>query len=342
MSEQTLDISWQTIVKVFIAGFALYVLFLARDIVIWFFFALVISLLMEPAINFLRKLRFPKVIAVILVYVSIFGAVGLLILITAPIFAFEIKQFAQNIPEYFENINPLLKDLGLNVAKDFEGFTLTLVSQLQESSTSIIKAITIFFGGIASTIVIFVFAFYISLEHKGPERFLSLLTPKKYEHAVLTIFEKAQFQVSGWFGARVLACLFVGIVSFIIFFLFGIKYSLILALISGALTFVPFIGPLITALLVLLFVGVSNSWLVAIYLVVALIIIQQIENSIVTPLLMKKFLDLPPVLVLVAILVGGKMFGLLGIIFVVPVFGIIYEFLKDFLEKRKKSQMEVV
>lgn len=338
-NRQTLDVSWETIIKVFIAGFILYILFLVRDIVVWFFFALIISLLLDPAVNFLRRMRIPKVLAVILVYLSIFGVLALIIYLTAPVFAFEIKQFTQNIPEYFEKTSPLLRDLGFDVAKDFESLTSGLVSQLQESSTSIVKAISMFFGGIASTILIFVFAFYISLEDKGPERFLALLAPKKYEHVILTIFEKAQIQVSGWFGARILACLFVGIISFIIFFLFGIKYSFILALISGTLNFVPFVGPLITGVLVFLSVGVSESWIVAMYIVVALYIIQAVENNIVTPLLMKKIIDLPPILVLISLLVGGTIFGILGMIFVVPVFGIIYEFSKDFLEKRKEEMV---
>ncbi len=334
-NRQTLDISWQTIVKVFMTGFVLYLLFLARDVAVWFFFALVISILLEPAVNFLRKTKMPKIIAVIIVYTAIFGVVGILVYITAPVFIFEIKQFSSNIPTYFEKSNPILQSLGFEVSKKFEDFTVTLISQLEESSTSIIRAITLFFGGIASTFLIFVFAFYISLTEKGPERFLTLLAPKKYEQTIVTIFERAQLKVAGWFGARVLACLFVGVMSFIVFILFGVKYSFILALISGALTFIPFIGPLITALLVLLFIGVSDSFFVATYIVVALTIIQGIENNFITPILMKKFLDLPPILVLISILVGGKIFGILGIIFVVPVFGIIYEFTKEFLEKRK-------
>src|SRR3989344_2183294 len=332
---QTLDISWETITKVFLAGFVLYLLYLTRDIVVWFFFALIISILLEPAVSFLQKMRLPKILAVILVYLSIFGALGLVIYLISPAFVFEIQQFAQNIPLYFEKINPALSSFGIGVSNNFQDFTLSFVNQIKDSSTSIIRAITVFFGGIASTFLIFVFAFYVSLEEKGPERFLVLLSPKKYEQTILTIFEKAQYKVAGWFGARILACLFVGIVSLVIFLLFGVEYSFILALISGAFTFVPFVGPLITALTVLLFVGVSDSWVVAIYIVIALIIVQEIENDFLTPVLMKKFLDLPPVLVLVAILVGGKIFGLLGIIFVVPVFGIIYEFLKEFLEKRK-------
>src|SRR3989344_2308786 len=221
--EQTLDISWKTILKVLITGFSLYILFLIRDIAIWFFFALIISLLVEPAINFFRRLFLPKILAVVLVYVSIFGIFGLMIYFTAPIFIFEIDHLSKNFPDYFEKLNPMLKNLGVNIAANFEDFMADIILKLQESSSSIIKAISVFFGGIASTIIIFVFAFYISLEDRGPEKVLSLLIPKKYETLVLDLFEKAQLKVAGWFGARILACLFVGVASFIAFFFFDIK-----------------------------------------------------------------------------------------------------------------------
>ncbi len=337
IAEQNLNISWQAISKVILAGFLLYILFLVRDVVIWFFFALIIAILLDPAVKFLMWLKLPKMLAVALVYLSIFGLLGGMIYLVAPILAFEINQLSHNIPDYFEKLNPILRSFGVDVAQNFEDFTVTLISGLQESSKSIIKAISVFFGGIASTILIFVFAFYISLEDHGFRKVLSLLVPRKYEESVIALFEKAQFRVSGWFAARILACVFVAIASFLVFILLDIRYAFILALISGVLTFVPFVGPVITAVLAVLFVGVSNSWMMALYVVIALYAIQAIENNIVTPMLMKKFLDLPPVLVLISLLVGGIIFGFLGMIFVVPVFGIIYEFTKEFLEKRKQE-----
>ena len=87
--EQTLDISWEAVIKVFIAIFIFYIIYLARDIALWFFFGLAVSVLLEPGINFLRKLKIPKVIAVLLIYLSIFGVLGLLIYLTAPIFIYE-------------------------------------------------------------------------------------------------------------------------------------------------------------------------------------------------------------------------------------------------------------
>ena len=338
MAEHTLEISWKTIAKVLIAGFVLYILFLARHIVIWFFFALIISLLLETPISVLRRLKIPKVISVILVYLAIFGVIGLMIYLTAPIFILEINQLFKNIPEHFEKINPILKNLGINIAQNFSDLTANFLSNLQDNSSSIIKAISVFFGGVSSTLFIFTLAFFISLEERGPERMLSFLAPKRYERYITAIFERAQFKVSGWFGARILACVFVGIASFLVFFLLGVKYAFILSLISGVLTFVPYVGPTITSILAVLFIGASNSWIVALYAFLSLLAIQEIENKIITPLLMKKFLDLPPVLVLMSLLIGATIFGFLGMVFAVPVFGIIYEFTKEFFESKKQSQ----
>lgn len=339
MSEQTLNISWQGIFKVLLTGFLLYVLFLARDIVIWFCFGLIVSLLAAPAINFFRWLRLPKIIAVILVYLSVFGVLGLIVYLTAPIFVYELSQFSQNIPTYFEKINPLLRDVGIEAARNFEDFISLLVVGLKESSTSVLRAVATFFGGVYSSFLIFAIAFFISLEEKGVERVLAFLAPRKYEDVILRLFEKAQYKVSWWFGARILSCSFVGLISFVAFYLLGIKYAFILALIGAVLNFIPYIGPIITVGLSVLFVGVSHSWLFAVYVLVLILLIQQVENNVLTPFLMKKFLDLPPVLVLLSLLVGGTLFGFLGTIFAVPVFGIIYEFTKEFIENKREESL---
>ena len=337
MSEKSLDVSWDAIAKVFIAMAIFYILFVARDVVIWFFFALIISILIEPAIRFLRWLKIPRLLSVILIYLSIFGILGAMIYLTAPIFIVELTQLSHNIPEYFEKINPILKSLGFEFAQNFSDFTTDLVTGLKESSGSILRALTVFFGGISAALFIFTLAFFISLEENGIENIVALLTPKKYEEYAVALFKRAQFMVSGWFGARILACIFVGVASFVVFFFLGTKYAFMLALLSGVLNFVPYVGPAIILILSALFVGTSQSWLVAIYVLVALLVIQEIENKAITPMLMKKFIDLPPFLVLISLLIGHAVFGFLGTVFSVPIFGILYEFSKEFLYKKKEE-----
>ncbi len=341
--DHVLEFSWVAIVKIFIAIFVFYFIYLTKEIALWFFFALAVSVLLDPAVNFLRKLWVPKILAVVFVYFSIFGILGILIYLIAPIFIFELKQLSHYLPAYFVQISPALQQLGIDTAQTFDSFTNFLVDSLTQSSKGIIGAITTFFGGLASTAFILIAAFFLSLEDNAFSKFLMLVLPKKYEKSITSLFQRAQNKVVGWFGARIIACIFVGVASFIVFYIFGIKYAFILALMSGVLNFIPYIGPWLTAIILAMFIAVSNgSWLVMFYVIIAFVVIQQIESMILTPILMKKMVDVPPVLVLISLLVGAKLFGFLGTIFAVPVFGIIYEFLKEFLEKKKKDSFEYV
>lgn len=342
MPQQTLHVSWETIIKIFIAIFIFYIIYLAREIALWFLFGLAISILLDPAINALRKIRIPKIIAILTVYLSIFGILGLLIYLTAPIFISEFRQFIKYLPGYFEQINPVLKQFGIDTAQNFDDFTNAITSQLQQSSESIFKAIMVFFGGIASTISILTMAFFLSLEDRAVEKVLLIILPPKYEDQIRGIFERVQKKVAGWFGARLLSCLFVGIASYMVFFIFGVKYAFILALISGFLNFIPYIGPWVTSILLIALIAVSSgSWLTVLYVLVAVTVIQEIENKLLTPILMKKMTDVPPVLVLVSLLLGARIFGFLGMIFAVPVFGIIYELIKEFLERRREEIVQL-
>lgn len=338
--QQILDISGETILKIALAGLFFYTLYLVRDIVIWFFFALIVSVMFEPLIGFLKMLRIPKILAVIFVYLSFFGALGLIIYLTAPFFINEIKQFSQSLPQYFERISPLFKELKIEALQNLESFTQTIMDSFEQISVSVFNALVTFFGGIASAIFIISVSFFLSLEDKGVEQVLRLLAPKRNEEYVLALFERCQKKVSSWFGSRILACLFVGIASFAIFYIFKIKYAIVLALVAGVFNFIPFLGPAVTGLLLIFFVGVSDSWLKALIVLAAFIVIQQIEGNIISPVLTKKFVGLPPVLVLLALVIGGKIFGFLGAIFAVPVFGILYEFTKEFLEKKKDEESQ--
>jgi len=338
--EKTLDISWEAIVKVFIAIFIFYFIYLARDIMLWVIFGVAISVILEPAINVLRKVKIPKLLAILMVYFSIFGILGLLIYLVSPIFISEIKQLSTYLPDYVKQMSPFLEKIGFDAKNTFDSFTGLFISGLEQSSRGVMNALIAFFGGVASALFILAISFFLSLEERGLEKFLMLITPKRYEEKIITFFEMAQGKVAGWFGARVLACLFVGVASFVVFYMFGIQYALILALIAGVLNFVPYIGPWFTAIILSVFVfASSSSWITVGYVLLAFLIIQQIENSLLTPLLMKKFIDIPPVLVLVSLLVGAKVFGFLGAIFAVPVFGIIYEFIKEFLESRRDGSL---
>jgi len=335
--EKSLDISWKAILKIGIAFFGFYILYLIRNILIWLIFALIISILFNPAIEFLRRLKVPRFLAVSFVYISFFCLLILIIYLTTSFFIAEIKQLSQSLPQYFKKISPFLMGLEIEIFKNTETFINILGDVFNKIMTNIANILFLIFGGIFATIFVLVLALYLSLEEKGIERALVLFFPKKYEDYVVFLWERCQKKVSGWFFSRIIACLFIGIISLITFLLFDIPYPFIFGLIAGILNFIPIIGPIITGILLFLIISLENI-IKAIFIIVVFTLIQQIENNILTPFLSRKFVGLPPALVLISLAIGSILWGFLGAILAIPLTGIIFEFSSDFLRKKRESE----
>ena len=332
-----LDISWGTILKLAVAFFTLYIIYLIRDILVWVIFGLIISVLFNPAIDFLQKRHLPRVLATILIYVMLFGILGFLIFSTAPLFISESQQFSQVFPEYFEKIAPPLKGLGIEAFESFEKFSQAFEQSLTKASANIFSALGAIFGGIFSTITIFAIALFLSLEERGIDRVVAILSPKRYEAFVLNLWSRSQKKVSGWFAARLLCSLFVGLMTFLTCYVLNIKYAVSFGFLAGVLNIIPIIGPIITGVAIVLLV-ILTSWTKALFFLIAFLIIQQIEGNILNPVLTRKFIGLPPVLVLVSVIAGAKLWGVMGALLAIPITGILFEFLRDFLKKRREEK----
>ncbi|MFH1780728.1 MAG: AI-2E family transporter [Candidatus Nealsonbacteria bacterium] len=336
-----LDISWETILKMAIAFFAFYLVYLIRDILIWVIFGLIISVLFNPAIDFLQKKHFPRVLATILIYVMVFITIGFSIYSVAPLFVTEIRQFSQFFPEYFEKLSTPLRGLGIEAFENIDAFTQTFEQELVKASNNIFSAVGAIFGGIFSAVTIFTIALFLSLEEKGLDKVIGVLSPKRHEALVLNIWEKSQKKVSGWFSSRILCCLFVGLMTYLACYVLNIKYAASFGLLSGVLNMVPIIGPVIVGAVVTLLVA-ATSWTKAMFFIAVFILIQQIEGNILNPVLTKKFIGLPPVLVLISVMVGAKLWGFMGALLAIPIAGIFFEFFRDFLKKRREEKEQSV
>lgn len=339
--EKILDISWGGIFKVVLVLLLVYLLFLIKDILILIIFALIISVLFNPAIDFLQKMKLPRVLAAGLVYVLIFGTLGVSIYLISLSFVPEIRQFAELFSQYFEKIAPPLKGLGIEAFESFEVFVETSEKWLVEASANIFTALSAVFGGIFAAFTIFSLAFFFSLEGKWAERAIRLLFSKRHEDSAFNIWERSQQKISGWFGARVLCCIFVGLASFLALKLFKIDYAFSLGLFAGITNIIPILGPIFAGAIITILVFLED-WLKAVFILIVFILIQQIEGNILNPILSRKFIGLPPVLVLISLIIGGKLWGLLGAVLAIPLAGILFEFIRDFLKKKKEEEALVL
>jgi predicted PurR-regulated permease PerM len=335
--ERVLDISWGTLLKIAIVFLGFYILYLIKDILLWILFGLIISILFNPIINFLERRKIPRTMAAIFVYVAVFAILSLIFYWTIPIFIIEVQQFTQLFPQYFEKLAPPLRSLNIEAFESFETFTQVLQDWLVRTSSSIFGAIVSIFGGIFSTATIFAIAIFFSIEEKEVDKAMKLLVPKKNETYFLRLWERCQIKTAAWFGARALSSLFVGLITYVTLKIFSTEYAAVLALFAGVMDIIPVLGPIFSGVIIIT-LTVLSSPAKAFLILIALILIQQIEGNVITPILTKKMVGLPAILVLAALLIGGKLWGILGAVLTIPLVGVIYEFLRDYLQKRKEEQ----
>ena len=337
---RVLDVSWETIVKIIVVTGALYLVYLVRDILIWFVFALVISILFNPAINFLRKIRVPRVLATVLVYLTLFALLGSIIFVLAPLLFSELQHFSNNLPTYFDQAAPYFSGLKIEALKDFQTFSDAMGGMLSSASGNIFTAIGAFFGGLLAAVAIFAIAFFLSLEEEQLAKTVALVAPKRYKAKTLGVWRKSQKKIASWFGIRIACCIFIGLVTGIICYVLDVKYAVFFGLFAGLFNIVITIGPFLSALAITIFILATATLPKAIIFLVAFFIAQEIESYVIMPVLSKKFLKLSPSLVLIALLIGAKLWGLLGAILVIPMVGMFSEFIKGFLEKKQDLEPE--
>ncbi len=333
-SKIKIDVSWATLAKIGLALAIGYGAYLAREVLLLALSGLIISTLFNPAIDFLTRFGIARGAAVFMVYVSIFGALGAVIYFIAPLFIVETQQLGQLFPVYFEKVAPFLSGLGFAVFQSMDAFVAAIRDWLAGASSSIIGSMAAVFGGIFAMFIVITAAVFFSLEQEGIKKSVALLAAKNREKSALEWWQRAQIKVSGWFAVKLIAMTAVGVSTSLACWALDIRYPIFLGFFAGIIDIVPFIGPIISTI-VLVLVALIDSWEKAISIVVIFTIIQQLESNLIIPMLAKKFIEFPAILVLISLLVGEALWGFAGAILAIPVFGIFYDFARDYLVKQK-------
>lgn len=334
-----ININWDFCLKIIIVVLFLYFLFLIKDLIIWVIFALILSILFNFFIDFLERIKIPRILGVFIIYFSIFILLGLFFYKITPLLISEIKEFTFSLPFYFQKITPFLEEIGFNFSTDFRSFLNFIKENLGKITENIFSGLIILFGGIKALIFIFFLALFLSLEKQFLEKLIITLAPQKYHFYFFNFLSRAKKQVSGWFISRLLGVLFVSLLCYLILSLLKVKYALAFSILFGIFDFIPLIGPIIAGTLIV-FLVMIDSVPQALLVLVSLIIIQQLENYLLFPLLFKKFISLSPVLVLIALAIGGVLWGTLGAILTIPLVGIIFEVIKEYLRLREKEEVK--
>ncbi|TAL19625.1 AI-2E family transporter [Patescibacteria group bacterium] len=328
-------VSTGTIIKTVLVLLGLVLLFVVRDILLIFFVALILSALIVPLAEKLEERKVPRALTVLGVYILLIVLLLLIVSSLIPPIVGELRELAANFSVVWQKTLASIGALsafgqGLGVAEGFGGLE-ALSAQIPRFVQSAFTGLTGAAGGLFSLVIVFVLTFYMVVEGEGVKRFIRLLAPAEYETYVVGILTRVQKKLGSWMRAQLILSGIVALLVYIALLILGMPYALVLALLSGLLEFVPYAGPVLGAIPGVL-IALSISPLKALLVLAAYLLVQQIENHLLVPKISQKIIGINPIVSILALLLGARLAGFLGVLVAIPIAASLTMLVEDFVE----------
>ncbi|MFA6183520.1 MAG: AI-2E family transporter [Parcubacteria group bacterium] len=326
--------STEIIFKIMAIALGLWFLYLIRDVLVLFFVAIIVMAAIDPLVSWFKlKIKIPRIMGVLIIYLFLISILVAIISFIIPALSGQFRDFLIALPSYFQKVDYFLR--GVSLYGQSYGFDLNLgkISEnFGESSFNIFSTTVGFFSGLISFVVVFSMAFYMSIHEDGMENFLDSVTPERYKLTVIKIAKRIKNRIGRWMSGQLVLMLTIFLLDYAILYFLGVPYALFIAMISGFLEIIPYIGPTIAVSLATL-ITVLVSPVKAIFVLVFYVIVHQIESNIIFPQIMKKAVGLNPLAVILSMLIGLKLAGVAGAILAVPVATAVGVVAKELMKK---------
>lgn len=301
------EISHRTIIftVIFLAG--LWLLLQIRDILFLLFISFILMSALRPIVEWLEERKIPRIVAILFMYIVVISLLGISIAGLIPALVAQTGTLFTQIPHFFARMFP-------GVSLDVQ----SLSQQIAPVGENIVKVSVGVFTNIITTLTVFTFTFYFLLERGNLRSILSGLLGGMAGEQVFSVLLKVEKRLGSWVLGEMILMVFIGALVYIGLYFLHIDFALPLAIIAGLLEIVPTIGPILSAIPAIL-VAFSHSPILALSVIALYIVVQQVENNIVVPIVMRKSVGLSPILTILALMIGGRFAGVAGAILAVPV-----------------------
>jgi predicted PurR-regulated permease PerM len=333
----------KTILLLLLVGF----IYVMRSIVLDVLTAIVIASALEPGIKTLRKRKIPRTLAVILLYLTLFAIFFVIFFFFLPSLFGDIATFIAALPGYLEAFNrtgaldQYANLLGLQSPSTVPA--ATIISNIHNALNLNVfnngfDAASKIFGGIFSFVIIVVFSFYFAVLETGVDDFLRIIVPKTHQEYILGLWKRSQHKIGKWMQGQLLLAVIMGVLVYLGLTVLGVPDALVLATIAGCFEIIPVFGPTLSAVPAVALAFGSGGATLGVLTIALFVIAQQFENYLIYPLVVTRVVGVPPLLVIIALIIGGEFAGFLGIILSVPIAATIQEFARDIEHGRLPSR----
>ena len=309
-----------------VAGMLVWCAYLVRGVLLLIYVSGIFAIGFSPIVRVIERqkllpigsTRFPRWLAILILYLAILGTVGLVLFLAFPPLQEQARALWAKLPDMFERGQQFL------ISKGWLKEHLSMSEAVQrapgtsgDTATKVIGAVANVAGGIFGFITILILTFYLLIDSANLRASMLRLFPRRLRDRVDAASREVTLKVSAWLGGQLLLAGVIGATSAIGLWALGVPFFYVLALISGIGEMIPVVGPFLSAIpAVAVAATVSNK--TVLFVVVFFVVQQQLENHILVPKIMSRQVGVSPVTVIVALLIGGSLLGIVGAILAVP------------------------
>jgi predicted PurR-regulated permease PerM len=356
-----IEISLKSLLLILAVGAGAAFLFSIRNVLTMLFWAFILSSTLLPAI---KKISEPKFIShglsVAIVYISlILITIGLFTLVSVPL-ARETITLVEKFPSLLNQIASILNSLGEIIGLDQDLIqpieTKAALEQLSDNLTEnfstilsagasgisgVFKFLAQVFGGVFNLLSVLTLSVYISIDHDNfMKALLKTIRKPSLKKDIKELVKKIENNLGNWISGKALLSFIVGAMSLVLLEIIGVQYAWPLSIFAMLMDSIPTIGATMAAIPAIVVALASGDILQIIGVPVGYVLIQQIENNYLAPTIMSTALGLPPIIIILAVLVGAQLGGILGILLAIPLAGVIHLTLEFWSSKAKNGKKD--
>ena len=339
------SISTDTIVRVLITVGLVFLTIKLFNIVLIVLTSIVVASFIERAVGKMKKYIKNRVFAVFIIYVVTFSILIGLSSVFIPVFLEEMSALVSSLSQYIPDgsiLNTFQPDTisgakGIVNTISSHGSIGDLINSTQNLASSLsgglFNVFSQVFGSLLNLILIVIISFYLSIKEKGIENFLRVIIPDESEEYIIDLWQRTEHKIGLWMQGQMLIGLIIGILTYLGLTILGVKYSLVLAIITGIFEVIPF-GIYLAVVPAIMFSYLDGGITLCLLTIALYFILHQFEAYLIYPLVIKKVIGISPLVVILSILIGLELAGIWGVILAIPFAVCLFEFLDD-LEKKK-------
>lgn len=312
-------------------------------------FSAILAYLFNPIIDYLEKKNIKRIWGVLILYLGILLALMVLAFLVIPRSSTEIRRLILDMPKYLEKASALIDNMYNKYYSTmgelpplFQGVQQVVMENIVGIENLVVNGLKTFIGGIINTfskvislILTPILTLYFLVDKRYFNEKIMALIPEKHKEDYKQLFKEIDISLSKFIRGKIIMATYVGIATSIVLLVLGVDFAIVIGFITGVADIIPYIGPFLGFVPAVFFAFISSP-IKAIWVAAFFLFIQWLVNNVLAPKIIGDTTGIHPIIILLSIIIGGGIFGVLGMILAVPVVAITIILFKFIKEKFKR------